>query len=394
MMHEKCKGSWRGILSYGVLPLLYTVGLILLGYLIPRTAFWTLFSLYTILFGIYLFEWGKGSMMGASSILFYGLIFRLALLGMDPNWSDDVARFIWDGRIVAHGEDPFEAKPSKLLGTERGDRMGLERDLYQEMNSPDRYSVYPPVKQYIFGGTALIAGMNTGVHTVLLRILLLLADLAVALALMRLLAYFQLPRSGAALYFLNPLVILEGVGNLHFEVLLLAFFLWGTYLALKGRGIILPGLLLGAAVSTKLIPLLFLPFFLKTHRWRALSLYAIVGLSVLLSFWPWLTESSLLHFLTSLKLYFQTFEFNASIYELVKWGGYQWTGYNIISRAGPALSIITFVGVMTMLVSARLKEKQDLFSLFVFALSLHLFLATTVHPWYILPLIAFLPLTP
>ena len=372
--------------------LLYGVGVFVLGYLVPRTSFWVLFPLYALLFGIYSFWCYERSIFSIGRILFMGLLFRLLLLGMTPNWSDDVYRFIWDGRIVANGADPFDAKPSALVGTEKAEQMDLDRSLYKKMNSPDRYSVYPPVEQFVFGASAWIAGDKTLRNNVSLRIFLLLADLAVALALMRLLVFFGRPKAEALLYFLNPLVILEGVGNLHFEVLMIAFLLWGVYFALKRNDPFLPGLLIGAAISTKLVPLIFLPFFIKTHRWRVIPLYLVIGGSVVLSFWPWLSSNSMAHFFKSLNLYFQTFEFNGSVYELVKWVGYQWVGYNIIDHAGPALSLLTFSGIMSMLFFARLRIKKNLFSLFAFALSLQLFLATTVHPWYILPLLAFVPI--
>jgi alpha-1,6-mannosyltransferase len=373
---------------------LYGAALLALGYFVPRSAFWTLFPIYTLLFALYLL-WVKGRpALDLKGILLLGVLFRLLLMGMVPNWSDDVARFIWDGRIVANGGDPYGMKPSKLLGTKEAERMGLDSALFESLNSPDYYSVYPPVEQYAFGLSSWIAGEDAYRNIVLLRSLLFLADLAVALALMRLLASFGRDRKAVGLYFLNPLVILEGVGNLHFEVLMIAFLLWGFYWALQKREAIRSGLLFAASISCKLIPLIFMPFFLRTHRWRALLIHGVAGLALLLSFLPWLSVSGLQHFATSLNLYFQSFEFNGSIYELVRWAGFQWVGYNIIQKAGPVLSLLTFLGVLSMLLFGRFRSYRDLFSYMLWALTLHLLLATTVHPWYILPLLAFLPLVP
>lgn len=385
------KGNGSDPFEWGLL-LLFASGIFLLGHQIHRTQFWLLFPVYTLLFAVYL-RWVKGQgSLNLKGILLLGILFRLLLFGSTPSWSDDLARFVWDGRIVAQGEDPYASKPSELMESKKAEELGLDEQLFRALNSPDYYSVYPPVEQLVFGGTATLAGQDAKLHAFLLRTVLLLADLAVALALMRLLKWFERPREGVGLYFLNPLVIMEGVGNFHFEVLMIAFLLWGLLQILQKDRLWWGGVLIGAAISSKLIPLLFLPFFLRTHGLRAMILYAAAAGTFLLSFGPWASTASAEHFLSSLNLYFQTFEFNPSIYELVRWIGFQWVGYNIIEWAGPFLSLLTFLGVMALTVFGRFDDRRRFLSFSLLALTLQLLLATTVHPWYLLPLLAFLPL--
>lgn len=371
----------------------YAVGLFLLGYCIPRSEFWTLFSVYSVLFGVFSY-WVWRRPFDLKWILLIGILGRLLLFGMMPNWSDDVHRFVWDGRIVANGGDPYADKPQELLGTEFGEGADLDSALFKDLNSPDYYSVYPPVDQYAFAATALIAGKDLPLHALLMRGLLFLADIAIFILLVRLLIHFGLPPGGAMLYFLNPLVILEGVGNLHFEPLMLAFLLASLWFVLVHGRWFWSGILYGLAVSTKLIPLIFLPFFIRRMGWRSIPFFLVIGGTVLLSFLPWISFETIEHFGRSLNLYFQSFEFNGSIYSLVRWMGFQWVGYNIISTAGPLLSTLTLIGILTFAFIGRVERTKELFSLFLLSLTLHLLFTTTVHPWYLLPLLVFLPFVP
>ena len=43
------------------------------------------------------------------------IIIRLSLLVALPNLSDDFYRFIWDGRLWAAGQHPFDALPADFL---------------------------------------------------------------------------------------------------------------------------------------------------------------------------------------------------------------------------------------------------------------------------------------
>ena len=40
-----------------------------------------------------------------------GLLMRLPLVPAPPMLSDDVHRFVWDGRVAAHGENPYRYAP-------------------------------------------------------------------------------------------------------------------------------------------------------------------------------------------------------------------------------------------------------------------------------------------
>lgn len=200
-------------------------------------------------------------------------------------------------------------------------------------------------------------------------------------------------QNAVLIYALNPFVIIELTGNLHFEAVTLFFILLAVrwidrpfhrdkyYVGSAGA------LAMGAAV--KLLPLIFLPLIFKRLGLRKGLVYCvIVGLILLTLFAPFLSRELVVNFGKSLDLYFQKFEFNASFYYLFRQVGYWITGYNIIHLLGPLLSLVTLVCIAQIAFQRRsLPEKMLL------VLSVYFLCATTVHPWYITTLVAFGALT-
>lgn len=93
--------------------------------------------------------------------------------------------------------------------------------------------------------------------------------------------------------------------------------------------------------------------------------------------------------MSSVDLYFRKFEFNASIYYLFRYLGQQISGYNLIRYIGPALAVIT-LGINLFLASSKIKYTFSNFARYgLISWSIYLLLATTVHPWYVIPILFF-----
>ena len=102
---------------------------------------------------------------------------------------------------------------------------------------------------------------------------------------------------------------------------------------------------------------------------------------------PFYQPGILSKIMSSIELYFQSFEFNASIYYIGRWIGYQLIGYNIIETLGMLLGLGT-VGWIFFLSLQQNGKKETLPVIMLLAMSGYLFMSTTVHPWYLTPLIA------
>jgi hypothetical protein len=116
---------------------------------------------------------------------------------------------------------------------------------------------------------------------------------------------------------------------------------------------------------------------------KLLGFYLIIGITVVLGFLPILSSVFIENFMTSISLWFQKFEFNASFYYIVRWVGFQSRGYNIIETAGKALPLVT-IGILAGLSFFRKNNSfEKLVTAMLFGFTAYLFLSTTVHPWYL-----------
>jgi hypothetical protein len=377
--------------TYFTLPsVLGALGYLLLAYFIPRENSNFLLPTYSGLFILAWFQYRKVENETEFRILVKASIFfRLIFLFSIPLLSDDYFRFIWDGRLVAHGINPFSEVPRHFLGTDTAGHAGLTPELLSGMNSPEYYSIYPPVLQFIFGIAAWIFPGNLMGSLIVMRLFILLAELGSAWLMLRLLKYFRLPEKNALLYLLNPLVIVELTGNLHFEAIMIFFVLSAIYLLTTQR-FILSGVAMALAICSKLLPLVFLPLLIRFVGWKKTTLYSLLTLSIAgCLFVPFIDYQSLQHFLTSTNLYFQKFEFNASVFYLVRWIGFQVNGYDVIQTAGPILSGLVFIFILGLAFGWPIKKRENnLVELMLLALSIYFLFASIVHPWYITTLVA------
>ena len=368
-------------------------------YFLERHDTGVLILLFTLLFGIYLilvkdcFRPGPNEDDGYGNLASLGLLFRLSILFAIPNLSDDFYRFIWDGRLLNAGLDPFAELPSFYIETDSSDIPGITPALYSQLNSPEYFTIYPPVNQFIFWFSSLISGESILGAVVSMRLFLLASEIGNIWLFPKVLAAYQLPRRYSLLYWLNPLVIVEGVGNLHFEVMMLSFILLALWW-LKTNKYIFSAVAMALAVGTKLIPLIFLPFISRPFDIKRITIYyGITGVSIAILFLPLISPELINGLQSSISLYYQKFEFNASIYFILRELGFQEYGYNRIEFIGKDLVKWTF-WLIIILAFWPFGKRPKLAILFMYALGIYFLLSTTVHPWYVITLVGLSILTP
>jgi alpha-1,6-mannosyltransferase len=358
----------------------------LIAYFTERTESIQLFAGIALLFSFYLFVVFKPSLSdwNFNFILISSFLFRAIFILAIPALSDDYFRFIWDGRLIEEGINPFlylpnEVQKQSLLSGEMNDT------LYHKMNSPNYYSVYPPVLQFVFFIASKLSLSSNYGAIVVLRIVILLAEIGSYFFLTKIITLLKLPKNRILIYLLNPLVIIEISGNLHFEGLML-FFVIASFYFLLVNNIIFSSIFFSLAVCTKMIPLVLLPLIIKKIGFKKGIIYSLLVLmlsSVL--FLPFINQELISNIGNSVGLYFQKFEFNASIYYLARWLGFQISGFNEIAIIGKLLPMISFV--LIMYISFRSKPKQsDKILFFESALTIlfvYYLFSLIIHPWYL-----------
>lgn len=356
-----------------------------IAYYLQRTDTIQVLGLFGILWLIFILKW-KSFKIGVKQMIGLGMLVRLVYLLAVPELSDDVFRYLWDGMVTVNGTSPYALRPSAYL--ESG-TAGFS-ELYPLMNSPDYYSIYPPVLQFIFGFSAWM-GVDVNTAIVVLRVLALLAEFGSVILIWKLLKRWKTNQHNLMLYTLNPLVIIEFVGNLHAEVFMVFFLLLSVWLLVVKRTW-LSAVAFGLAVGTKLLPLMFLPFYIKRLGWVKATIYGSIalGLTALL-FIPFWTPDLLANFTSSLRLYFANFEFNASIYYVIREVGFWVKGYNIIADTAVWLPRIVLVSILGIAIANKEKTISSLPKVMLFAWCIYYAFATTINPWYITVLAAFLP---
>jgi len=220
-----------------------------LGYFTERSQFWQVIWLFTLAFGAYL-KLGQ-SQYSLKILLFTAVAARLLFLFSWPALSDDYYRFIWDGRLLVAGHNPFAQLPSYYLPV-LSQIPGLNPELYQHLNSPQYYSVYPPVCQYVFALSAWLSWESNRGMLIIMRLFLITAEVGNIYFLIKLLHHYNKPIRHVVWYALNPLVIMELTGNLHFEALVL-FFLLGSLYLITQKKIIFAGILFALGRWRKIV---------------------------------------------------------------------------------------------------------------------------------------------
>ncbi len=360
---------------------LLSVLTIFLGYYADRTDFIPFILAFLAAFLLYGWLAFGYHNISARHLLWLGVALRLLLLFSIPQMSDDVFRFLWDGRLTAAGYHPFLHIPRYFIDN-RVEIPGITHELFARLNSPDYFTVYPPVCQAVFATAGLVSPVDILPAVVVLKLFMLVFECYTIWLLWKHRGKFGLPDKAAAVYALNPLVILEFSGNLHFDGAMICFLLAG-FIALQ-EGKIVPGAICWAlATATKLLPLMMLPAVWKWLGWRKGARFIVVfSLSSLLLFSPLLAV--LPNMLESLDLYFRQFQFNASFYYVIRALGFWLKGWDIGENSGPALGLLTLAGVIWLALRVRTGDSASaLAQTLLFSLFLYLSMAAVVQPWYV-----------
>jgi hypothetical protein len=191
-----------------------------------------------------------------------------------PRSSDDLYRYIWDGRVQAAGVDPYRYRPAAPEVREHRDPDFLwapggrwcTADGCTLINRPAVPTIYPPVAEAYFTVVHVLSprGARTGPMQ--------LGATLFALASTALLLWGGYGRS-AALWAWCPTVAVEAANNAHVDVLA-AFLTAVAILLVARRRVWAGGAVLGLAIATKVTPLLVAPA-LARRRPLALAVAAL-----------------------------------------------------------------------------------------------------------------------
>jgi Glycosyltransferase family 87 len=291
---------------------------------------------------------------------------RMPLLFTGPSLSDDLYRYVWEGRVIVHGGNPYAQSPADpALAPLR------DRTIHPRVNHPELATIYPPLAEAEF---ALVARISATVRA--FKFWVVLHDLALIAVLMRLLKRQGSGAIAAIAYAWNPLVIVEFAGSGHMDPMAMLW-LAVAWLACDRRPV-LSALALAAGVLIKLAPLVALPFFLRRWPWRArvtAGLTLAVGLG-----WFWMLTRGAS---SGLQAYWSRWRNNELVFYVLEHG----LGGFDAARAA-ALAIVA-VAVVLALIRHREVIPASRLSMRVATV-----VSPVVHPWYLAWVMMFEPFRP
>lgn len=355
----------------------------LFSYDLERINYTKLLSYYIILF----FAFYKLILLNKDNLkvlIWLSFGFRAVFILAIPNLSQDFYRFIWDGRMILEGFNPYLDTPESFISTNKFS-IAQAQDLYQGMGklSGGHYSNYPPLNQLCFIIANLFSGQNILYSVIGLRLIIITADFGTLYYGQKLLLKLKLPQHKIFWYILNPFIIIELTGNLHFEGVMIFFLVWSLFLLYSDKWK-LASIVFACSVSIKLISLIFLPLLFQRLGWKkSIGFYSIVGFISIILFTPFYSSQFLINYTETVSLWFNNFEFNASFYYLAREIGYLFRGFNEIAIIGKYTTIIIFLFVMIIAFFRENKTLIQLITAMLIVLSFYYFSASTVHPWYI-----------
>jgi alpha-1,6-mannosyltransferase len=358
----------------------------LLAYDMARYEHFKLLTLHSILFGCYYLIL-KQLKIKEQHLTYLAIGLRLVFLFAIPNLSQDFYRFIWDGRLILTGLNPYLTTPNDLIFSQPTlfPQMKL---LFDGMGplSAGHYSNYPPIHQLPFIIAAIFSKHSILGAVIILRLLLISADLGILFYGKKLLRKLQLPTKNIYWFILNPLVIIELTGNLHFEGLMLFFFVMALYY-IHTKKWHLAALTMAVSIAVKLVPILSLPLFLNKLGWKkSIRFYLSIGIVFALFFLPFLSGDFIKNYSATIGLWFSNFEFNASFYYLLKWVLEATTNLTLIHSMRSI--VIGFLGILISCQLIQNKTKTSKLSLSIlWVLTGYYFVSTTVHPWYVISIL-------
>ena len=185
-------------------------------------------------------------------------IFRLSIVFAPPYLSDDIYRYVWDGRVQAAGINPYRYIPAdKHL-------QGLrDEEIYPKINRRDyAHTMYPPAAEATYFLTTRISESVTWMKLTIVGF-----ELITVWLLMELLASFGMPRQRILIYAWHPLAVWEFAGSGHIDPLAFAFIALAL-LARKRNWETATGISLGLATLAKLFPIVLFPALYKRWGWK------------------------------------------------------------------------------------------------------------------------------
>ncbi len=292
-----------------------------------------------------------------------GLFLRIPWLPAAPTLSDDVWRYLHDGRAQIAGVNPYRYAPAAPEALEYA---GPEHDL---INHPELSTVYPPAAQVTFFTAAVL-----GPSLLAWKGILLIFELLLAAGIVLVLGALGKPPGRVAVYLLHPLPVIEFAGNGHVDAVAIATLVLAVGLLVERRRLT-SAIALAFSIAAKYLAAP-VALFAARHlpRNERIGFLVVGAFTLILLYAPYLGASPV----GSLRTFAATFEFNGSIYALAT------------TIAEPRTARLLLAACLAVLLGLLWWMRADTERATFVWIAGVLLMSPIVHPWYVIWLIPFL----
>jgi hypothetical protein len=238
-------------------------------------------------------------------IILFGILFRITLIPSALTTSPDVYRYIWEGKVIYNGYNPYLYSPdAKQLEN-------LRDDVYSKVTFKNMPSIYPPLAQAVF----LLSYSVAGNSVIGLKFIYLLCEIITMIFLLKLLHYKKINLNYIILYAWLPLPVMEYFVNAHIDAVGIMFLILFLYFLEKDY--MLPSALaFTLSFLTKLYPVVLIPLLFKKFKVQRFVYFILIFLlTSVIFYFPFINGG--LSVTDALTRYINKWEFNASFYYLL-----------------------------------------------------------------------------
>ncbi|MFQ6104314.1 MAG: glycosyltransferase [Candidatus Glassbacteria bacterium] len=283
---------------------------------------------------------------------------RILALHLHP--SDDLARYVWEGRILLDGHNPYSIPPKDPR------LFGYRDDVYSVINHKEMPAIYPPFALYLFAGLSKITASLAG-----FRLFMLLFELAAIAVMFQWIMALKVPRERIIIYALNPLVIVSIAGHGHLDSIQIFLLILGLYLNATGHKNL--GMVsVTFAGLTKFLALFALPFLVTK---RTVKFLPVCLLIIIINYLPFFFLEEPFS-LGNLGVYVGKLEYYSLTFAPLRW---------IFGIQGAHLT--TAIVLSVALIGLWLTRSRPEQGIAPFLLLVTL-MNTTIHFWYLAPILA------
>jgi Glycosyltransferase family 87 len=244
----------------------------------------------------------------------------------------------------------------------------LHDSYFERINHKDVRTPYPPFAETVF---YLLARLPGGYPS--FKAGILFCDFLLIAVIYQLLKFSNLPSSHILLYAWHPLPVLEFAGSGHMDVIAMSLFLT-SYLLVQRSWKSAGGAWMAAAILTKYIPIISLPWMIRKGGWRFVVFLGVFSAVMVIHYY-----TPDLVMMKGIFSFYQKWWFNDSLFSIF---------YKLLGGADPA----RFLGGVMVLAGVVYCYVKDfsIFRSFIIVYGIVLLVSPVVHPWYVCWMLPFL----